>query len=160
MHSRRTFVQSLALGSAMALRARGFTHVELGTQTNAWPIKEGDLSSFFGVLDKIKAYGFQGFETGFANLQSQFQSPEEAKQRIEATKLQFFGIHIFLQHYDPNTHIAPSELYEPVARGGAGLGAERMILSGAPVSNDSGLDQAALSRKIEALNRAGLVAKG
>jgi sugar phosphate isomerase/epimerase len=159
MHSRRTFIQSLAVAPAMALRARDFTHIELGAQTNAWPIKPGDLSSFFEVLGKIKAYGFQGFETGFANLQSQFQSPEETKRRIAATKLQFFGIHIFLQRYDPNTHIAPSELYESVARGGAGLGAQRLILSGAPVSNDSGLDEATLSRKIEALNQAGLVAK-
>lgn len=161
MQSRRMFLEAMAAacGSATLLAARDFPNVKLGAQTNAWPINPADLSTFFAVLDKIKAYRFDGFETGFANLRSQFQSPAETKQRIEATHLQFFGIHIFLAHYDPDTHIAPPSLYEDVARGGAALGAQRLILSGAPVSNESGLDQDALKQKIDALNRAGHFAK-
>jgi sugar phosphate isomerase/epimerase len=159
MHSRRTFLQLAAAGPAAALMARDFASVKLGAQTNAWPIKPGDLSAFFDVLNKIKGFGFQGFETGFANLRSQFNSPEETKRRIAATQLEFFGIHIFLTQYDPETHIAPPDLYEPVARGGASLGAQRLILSGAPASNESGLDQGALSKKVAALNQAGQYAK-
>ncbi|SRR5579884_3671587 len=160
MHSRRVFLQTMAaVSGATALRARDFPNVKLGAQTNAWPVNPADLSTFFAVLDKIKAYGFDGFETGFANLRSRFQSPQETKQRIEATQLQFFGIHIFLPHYDPDTHIAPASLYEEVARGGSALGAQRLILSGAPVSNESGLDEPALTRKIAALNRAGRFAQ-
>lgn len=160
MNSRRKFMmQTFASLSAASALARGFDNVLLGCQTNAWPIDPGNLSSFFGVLDKIIDYGFQGFETGFANLQSQFASPAETRKKIEATGLRFFGIHIFLLKYDPDAHIVPPSLYEKVAQGGAALGAERLILSGSPASNDSGLDSAALGRKIEALNQAGRYAK-
>ncbi len=157
---RRAFLlETLASMGAISLLARSFENVLLGCQTNAWPIDPSNFSTLLGVLNKIKAYGFQGFETGFANLESQFSSPAAAKRKIEATGLQFFGVHIFLLKYDPDTHIAPAGLYEKVARGGAELGAERLILSGAPVSGENGLHRAALARKVEALNRAGRYAK-
>ncbi len=160
MNSRRSFfVQAAGWMGAASVFARGFEKVLLGAQTNAWPIDPANVETFFGVLQKIKAYGFQGFETGFANLQSQFPSPAGTRQRIKATGLQFFGIHIFLLKYDPSTHIAPASLYEKVSRGGAELGAERLILSGAPVSNGNELDRAALAAKVAALNRAGRYAK-
>ncbi len=147
MPSRRSFLRTVAAAPGMSLFARASDNISLGCQTNAWPINPADLSTFFAVLGKIKAYGFQGFETGFANLQSQFASPAETRRKIEASKLQFFGIHIFLQKYDPETHIAPAALYERVARGGAGLGAQRLIVSGAPVSNGNELDRTALARR-------------
>jgi sugar phosphate isomerase/epimerase len=155
MHSRRTFLQAAAALPAGVLMSSDASAVKLGAQTNAWTINPADTATFFAVLDKIKAYGFQGFETGFANLRGQFDSPEETRHRIANTHLEFFGIHIFLLQYDPNTHIAPADLYERVARGGAALGAQRLILSGAPVSYQNRLDRGALARKVEALNRAG-----
>lgn len=51
--------------------------------------------------------------------------------------------------YDPQTSIAPGALYKRVASGGAKLGAERLILSGAPAN-----DEPARKRKTDALNRA------
>lgn len=149
----------IAVAPGMSLFGRGAENVLLGCQTNAWPINPADLSTFFAVLEKIKAYGFQGFETGFGNLQSQFASPRDTRQKIEATHLQFFGIHIFLPQYDSETHVSAAALYERVARGGAGLGAERLILSGAPLANGGELDRGALAKKMEALNRAGRYAQ-
>lgn len=52
--------------------------------------------------------------------------------------------------YDQATRVAPVELYEQVARGGAALGAQRLILSGVPA-----LDKVQLQSKIDALNKAG-----
>jgi sugar phosphate isomerase/epimerase len=159
MRSRRSFL-SQVLGSVVASAFTGkFENVALGCQTNAWPIDPGNVETFFAVLDKVRAYGFQGFETGFANLRSEFNHPAEARRRIENTALQFFGIHIFLPRYDEQTHIAPASLYESVARGGASLGAQRLILSGAPASNESGIIPDAVAKKAEALNRAGRFAK-
>ena len=156
MQCRRTFLQAVAATAiaSRAMSARDYPNVKLGAQTNAWPIKPGDLSGFFDVLNKIKRYGFQGFETGFANLRAQFQSPEDTRRRIEASGLEFFGIHIFLPQYDPQTQVAPVALYEEVARGGAKLGAQRLILSGAPAS-----DGDTVAKKIKALDRAGRFAK-
>jgi sugar phosphate isomerase/epimerase len=148
------FVTAITAAPLGALLAGDFRSVKLGAQTNAWPIEPDRLATFLDVLEKIKAYGFQGFETGFANLSSHFQSPAETRRGIEATGLEFFGIHIFLPQYDPETRIAPATLYEAVARGGSKLGAQRLILSGAPAP-----DQAALTKKVEALNRAGQFAR-
>jgi sugar phosphate isomerase/epimerase len=124
--------------------------IHLGCQTNAWPINPQDFSSVLAVIRKLKDWGYEGFETGFANVQPQFGDPSAAKAAISATGMRFFGVHIFLKEYDPATLIAPAGLYERVAAGGASLGAERLILSGAPVRS-----QRDLTNKAEALNRAG-----
>jgi sugar phosphate isomerase/epimerase len=87
---------------------------------------------------------------------AQFAAPEQARHSIEQTGLTFFGVHIFLSNdkYDPATHIAAASLYEPVARGGAALGAKHLVLSGAPAAN-----QDELKRKIDGLNTAGRFAQ-
>ena len=127
-----------------------------GVQLNAFPIDPKDFSTFLAALAEVKRIGYDGFESGFRNVSEQFASPQNARRQIEATGLAFFGVHIFLSTpmYDPATTIAPASLYEGVARGAAALGARHLILSGAPAAD---ADQ--LSRKVEALNRAGSFAK-
>src|SRR6202034_71270 len=88
--------------------------IQFGAQTNAWPINPGDFSTLLGALTQIRGVGYSGFETGFLNLRTQFKAPEQARRRIAATGLRFFGVHIFLQEYDYLTGIAPRETYEPV----------------------------------------------
>jgi inosose dehydratase len=163
--SRRSVLWSLAGvgGSVLAAHAAGFTKsalsvdsngIRLGAQTNAFPIDPRNFESLLVVLDAIKGVGYAGFETGFINLRSQAKSTTEARKRIEAKSLVFTGVHIFLPEYDPQTSVAPQALYESVARLGAELGAERLILSGSPaVTPDE------LKRKADALNHAGQFAK-
>ena len=140
--------RSLLLGIPGLARAAGKVHV--GSQTNAWPIDAKDLKSLLDVLAALKAMEFEGFETGFRNLQAHFERPREARARLDDSGLRFFGIHVFLTAYDPQTGIAPWELLQSVADGGAALGAERLIVSGAPTP-----DAAALGRKAKALDRVG-----
>lgn len=147
---------SLHIASAVAQQTGAHSNIHLGAQTNAWAIDPNNLDSFLGVLDQIKQVGYAGFETGFFNLTHQFDSPEEARRRIAATGLTFFGIHIAIpfNKVDPATKLPPPSLYEKVARGGRGLGAQRLIFSGAPsVTEDD------LKRKIEALDAAGRFSK-
>jgi len=134
-------VPSLTWGAAKA-------HV--GAQTNAWTIDGKDLNSLLGVLGTMKRLGFEGFETSFRNVQAQFDKPQHAWEELKKTGLRFFGVHVFLQQYDPQTAIAPWDLLKTVADGGKALGAERLIVSGAPTP-----DPAALSKKAKALNRVG-----
>jgi inosose dehydratase len=130
--------------------------IRLGAQTNAWAIDPNHFDSFLDVLGQIRSIGYAGFETGFLNLSKQFQSPEQARAAIAKSGLVFFGIHIFLQpeRLDPTTKLPPASLYEGVARGGAALGARRLIFSGGPATSTD-----ELSRKIAALNAAGAFAK-
>jgi sugar phosphate isomerase/epimerase len=162
--TRRRILQALACG-ALAPIAPGRLFAEsgsvqrnihFGVQLNAFPIDTKSFDSFLGALATVKQIGYQGFESSFRNVDSQFAAPEHGRRAIEQTGLIFFGIHIFFSNegYDQDTHIAASSVYEPVARGGAALGAKHLILSGAPAP-----DADALKRKIEALNAAGRFAR-
>lgn len=131
--------------------------IRFGVQLNAFPVDPKRFDTFLDALAQIKQVGYQGFEVGFRNVNQQFGGSEPARRKIEQTDLTFFGIHIFLpsfEMYDPKTRIAAPSLYEPVARGGAALGARHLILSGAPAADP---DQ--LKHKIEGLNAAGRFAK-
>jgi inosose dehydratase len=154
MTPRRDFLlgaAAVAMGQMRGVPKPGA--VMLGCQTNAWAINPRDFSNVLAIIQKVKDYGYDGFETAFANVQGQFEHAAEAKAKMDAIGLKFFGVHIFLLRYDPETRVAPAELYERVAAGGAKLGAERLILSGAPPPDAEGR-----KRKAEALNRAGAVA--
>ena len=151
MIGRRAFVTGLTSSCFLAGATPG---ISLGCQTNAWPIDPAHFDTLLSVLAKIRGLGFAGFETGFRNLESQAENLEAARQKIASSGLQFFGVHIFLLRYDEKTHIAPAELYERVCQTSAALGAQRLILSGAPVSTEN-----ELTRKVEGLHKAGEVAK-
>jgi len=151
MTSRREVLRAAAgLAAGRVLRAAKAMKVHLGCQTNAWAIDPRDFSNVLEIIRKVKDYGYEGFETGFANVQGQFDDPAGARAKLDAIGLKFIGVHIFLNQYDAATHVAPAELYERVATGGAKLGAERLILSGTPPE-----DEAGRKRKADALNRAG-----
>jgi inosose dehydratase len=165
MTNRREILQVLAAmgvgGATLGLpgiadAAKDGTTIQLGAQTNAWAIDPNNPESFFAVLNQIKQVGYSGFETGFFNLIHQFESPKSTADRIAATGLVFFGIHIAIpfDKTDPTTHLPPSSLYERVAYGGRALGAQRLLFSGAPATSREEVD-----RKIEALNTAGRFAR-
>jgi inosose dehydratase len=151
----RAFVPGL-IGSALAQQEGVHSNVHFGVQLNAFPIDPKNFQTFLDALGQVKQIGYQGFESGFRYVNSQFANPGPARRQIEATGLTFFGVHIFLNTpmYDPATGIAPASLYEQVAHGGAALGARHLVLSGAPAS-----DTEMLKRKIEALDKAGAYAK-
>lgn len=140
------------LSSARAQGQRRSSNLHFGVQLNAFPIDPKNFQTFLAALGEVQKIGYEGFESGFRFVSGQFARPESARKQIEQYGLTFFGVHIFLNTpmYDPATGIAPTSLYEDVARGGASLGARHLILSGAPAS-----DADMLKRKIEALNRAG-----
>jgi len=142
----------LASRGAFAQSAHVLAGIRFGVQLNAFPIDPKRFETFTAALEQVKQIGYQGFEAGFRYLSEQFAAPEMARRSIERTGLTFFGIHIFSPDnlYDQTTRIAAPSVYEPVARGGAALGAKHLILSGAPAQN---ADQ--LKSKIEALNTAG-----
>lgn len=169
MKTRREVLQAIAaLTACEALSPAGLPRlhaeeghvppgIHFGVQLNAFPIDPKRFETFIDTLGEVKQVGYQGFESGFRNVSEHFGDPVPARRQIEQTGLTFFGIHIFLpsfEMYDPNTRIAAPSLYEPVARGGAALGAKHLILSGAPAANPEQLEH-----KIEGLNAAGRFAQ-
>jgi inosose dehydratase len=147
---------AVAAAPGLAEQGRTPAGIHFGVQLNAFPIDPHRFDTFLDALGQVKQIGYQGFESSFRNVSQEFADPQPARKKIEATGLTFFGIHIFFPNpqYDPETHIAGASVYEPVARGGAALGARHLILSGAPAA-----DAAQLQRKIDALNAAGRFAQ-
>ena len=157
MISRRVFLTApiLTVSATVLLRAAPqFKGVNLGCQTNAWRIDPNDFQQVLGVVAKLKELGFDGFETGFRNIQGQFDNATTARRQIEKTGMRFFGAHIFLEEYDPQTHIPPQELISAVAKGAAPLGAQRVIVSGRNLLRHD-KPALAISAKASALNEAG-----
>lgn len=130
--------------------------IRFGVQLNAFAIDPHRFETFLDTLAVVRGIGYQGFESSFRNVSSQFADPEPARDKIEQAGLTFFGVHIFFPNdqYDKASKIAAPSIYEPVARGGAALGAKRLILSGGPA-----VDGDELKRKVDALNAAGRFAK-
>ncbi len=140
--------RALILGVPLnALAAKPAT-IHVGTETNAWPVDPKNFDSLLTVLATLKQLGFEGFETGFLNVRSQFAHPDEAYEKLRKTGLRFFGVHVFLSTYDPQTAIAPTGLLQQVADGGKALGAERLIVSGG-----STVHPLALQAKADALTK-------
>jgi inosose dehydratase len=143
------------LGAPTTLLAAKPSAFRVGAQTNAWPVDPKNIESLFGVLTTIKQLGYEGFETGFANLRGQFDHPLDTADRLKKTGLRFLGIHVFLNTYDPQTAIASQGLLEQVADGGRALGAERIIVSGG-----STVHPLALRAKADALSKLARYCKG
>jgi len=133
MIDRRELLKSAAMITVgRALFAGDAAQVHFGCQTNAWPIAARDFSSVMGAIQKIRNYGYEGFETGFANVEGQFDRAENARRQLDAAGVRFFGVHIFLTQYDPATSVAPADLYQRVAIGGAKLGGFANAVSPSP----------------------------
>lgn len=158
MMFRRDFLATLTIGALAVpaeisalksvIKPKG---VRIGCQTNAWRINPANFDEVLSVLHKLRELGYDGFETGFRNVQGQFENAVEARKKIHATGLTFLGVHIFLDKYDDNTQIAPQELIQKVADGAARLGAQHLILSGGGLIKGGAIDAAALRRKTDAL---------
>jgi len=136
MTRREVLLTRTGIAARGVLGPAAVSPVQLGCRTNAWAIDPREFSNVLAVLQKVKDYGYEGFETGLANVQSEFDSLAAACRKLNALGLKFIGVHIFLTSYDSGTRIAPADLYKRVAAGGARLGAQRLILSGAPASDE------------------------
>jgi len=160
--SRRAFLSCLPAGAMLSAvpRSPSAPAPRIGCQTNAWPIKAGDFSSFLGVLAELKTLGFEGFETSFRNVQGQYADAAAARRRIEQIGVAFFGVHIFLTEYDPRTRVAPMDLVKATADGAAALGAQRLILSGGGLVKDGAVADADLAAKVAGLEEAARYCRG
>ena len=154
--SRRDFLSCLPAGALITAlpRSSAAAAPPLGCQTNAWPLKPGDFPAFLAVLREMKAIGFEGFETSFRNVQAQYADPAPARASLAGSGLAFFGVHIFLNEYDPRTRVAPMDLVKATADGAAALGAQRVILSGAGLIKDGRVAEEDLAQKVAGLNEA------
>lgn len=111
-----------------------FRPVSIGCQTNAWKIEAAKLDSSFAVWRAIQKLGYQGVETSFRNLEPHAAKSETIRGELKSLGLMLFGVHIWLEKYEPGTGLPPTALIQKIAKLAASVGAERLILSGSPAS--------------------------
>jgi hypothetical protein len=87
-----------------------------GCQTNAWRVQPGNFGDFLNALDRVRHYGYEGFETGFRNIGNRLDQARETRAELEKRVLVSLGCHIFLTQYDPATSIAPAGLIARVIK--------------------------------------------
>ncbi len=161
--SRRDFLYSIPAGAALSAivpLAAAAPGPHIGCQTNAWALKPGDFGMFLEVLAKLKSLGFEGFETSFRNVQGQYATAAAARAQIEKSGLVCYGVHIFLNEYDPLTRIAPMDLVKATADGAAALGAQRVILSGGGLVKEGKVSEQDLAQKVGGLDAAARYCRG
>lgn len=150
MTTRREFLWLAAASCIATPGSLGLTPIDkpsihLGAQTNAWPIDPANLDSFLRVLDQIRHTGYTGFETGYFNLTHHADRAGEVKRRIAATGLTFFALHLAIPfpQCDPATLLPPESLYRSTAEFAVALGAQHLVLSGAPAKSAGQVKQKA-----------------
>ena len=129
--------QNLFANSQSANQPETAGRIELGAQTNAWPIDTKNLGSFLGVLRQIRTVGYGGFETGYFNLMNHADKATEVRRRIADTGLAFFGLHVAIPYLktDPRTLLPPETLYTQIGQAAIAFGAQNLILSGTPAKS-------------------------
>lgn len=150
MLSRRHFFLTLpvtALGHAAAKDKN-----IVACQTNAWEFNPQEFSELLAVLERIKRFGYQAFETNVRNVQNQFQNAKQARAQIEKTGLRFYG---------PDCNLGQNmEGFQKTTDGAAALGASRIVINPGGPYGSGKLDEESLRKKSEALNAFGKVCKG
>ena len=133
----------MLLGTPVGLLAAKPAAIRVGCQKDS-----SDFESLLAALATLRQLGFEGFETGFGALRSQFAHPDRAYDRLKKTGLRLLGIHVALKTYQPQTALPSLALLQEVADAGRSLDAERLIVSGAPA-----VHPLVLRAKADALNK-------
>ncbi|HEV2576114.1 MAG TPA: sugar phosphate isomerase/epimerase family protein [Acidobacteriaceae bacterium] len=149
--NRRTFLGTAAAASltwrsmAQALKPR------VGCQANGFVTRTGDFEALLPVLRTIASLGYAGFECNNHLVQSQFANPAEAHKKIQATGLEFIGMHMSMNEADSSL--------DAICAGGAALGCRNIVMSAAGLSPAGVFTPDALAEKAAHLERYGKICK-
>ena len=141
--TRRTFLISSIAASAQfkAFAQQHRNKPRVGCQTNGWVVKGGTFDGLIDVLHSAKEIGYEGFECNVRFVNSEFRNATEARKKIQATGMEFIGVHMSL-----NMGAKPD--FPATARGAAQLGARNVMTSAAGLSPDGKFTPEALHAKV------------
>jgi sugar phosphate isomerase/epimerase len=122
----------------------------VGCQANAFVLRNGSFDTLLPVLGTIASLGYSGFECNNHLVQSEFSNPAEARKKIQATGLEFIGMHMAMKE------AATGDL-AALCAGGAALGCHYIVMSGEGLSPSGTFAPAALETKAKQLEQFGKV---
>jgi sugar phosphate isomerase/epimerase len=104
-------------------------------------LKPGDFDQLIKAIETMKTLGYVGFECNIRFVRDQFERAGEARQKIEATGVQFIGAHTSMQE-------ASHEDFGEFAKGAAQLGAQYIVMSSSGLSPQGQFSADALNTKV------------
>jgi inosose dehydratase len=122
----------------------------VGCQANAFVMRNSNFETLLPVLAKIAALGYAGFECNMHLVQSEFSNPAEARKKIQATGLEFIGMHTSMKE-------AETDDLAKLCAGGAALGCHYIVMSGGGLSPVGTFTPDALESKAKQLEQFGRV---
>lgn len=123
----------------------------VGCQANGFVMRTGDFEALLPALKTMASLGYAGFECNNHLVQSQFANPAAARKTIQATGLEFIGMHMSMNEADKNL--------DAICAGGAALGCHNVVMSAAGLSPTGVFTPDALAEKAEHLERFGKICK-
>lgn len=146
--NRRTFLGAAAAASVSWPAFARATKPRAGCQANAFVLRTGSFDALLPVLNTIASLGYAGFECNNHLVQTAFSNPAEFRSKIQATGLEFIGMHMSMGE-------AASGTLNAIAAGGAALGCRYVVMSGEGLSQDGVFTPEALEHKTEVLEKYG-----
>jgi inosose dehydratase len=145
----------LALAAAPLVGAEG--KVPVGCQTRAYGSPIPDQAKLLGVLEELKAAGYDGFETNFRSLEPSFDNPDPMRRAIEARGVPLIGLHLGAGLFDPKRIDDERAQILRSARAAKALGGEHVFVSGRqlPTVADGRVLPEALAAKAREADRLG-----
>lgn len=148
--TRRSFI---AAATAASLTPRLFAQPSgprVGCQVNGFAARNGDFSQLLSVLPTIKSLGYAGFECNNHFVLSELDHPAEARAKIQATGLEFIGMHTSMAEAEKND-------LTKLARGGSALGCHYIVMSATGLSPTGNFTPDALKDKVATLEKYGRI---
>jgi sugar phosphate isomerase/epimerase len=138
--TRRTFlISSIAATTHFAFGQE--EKLKVGCQLNGWGDKQGAFDGLVGVIQSAKEFGYTGFECNIRFVSGEFERAAEARKRLQATGMQFIGVHTSLTD-------AEKPGFADLAKGASQLGAKNVVLSAAGLAPDGKFTPEALHAKV------------
>src|SRR6185312_15496353 len=100
--SRRIFIGGITLASLAPRSFAESSRPKVGCQVNGFAARTGDFSELLTVLPKIKSLGYTGFECNNHFVLSELDHPADARRRIQASGLEFIGMHTSMAEAEKN----------------------------------------------------------
>lgn len=148
--TRRSFITGVAVASFAPRIFAEPSKPRVGCQVNGFAARTGDFSQLLGVLSSIKSLGYTGFECNNHFVLSELNHPAEARTKIQASGLEFIGMHTSMAEAEKND-------LTRLARGGSALGCHYIVMSAAGLSSTGNFSPDALKQKIAALEKYGRI---
>lgn len=148
--SRRSFIAGAAAASLAPRVLAQPSRPRVGCQVNGFAARTGDFSALLTVLPSIKSLGYTGFECNNHFVLSELDHPAEARTRIQASGLEFIGMHTSMAEAEKND-------LARLAHGGSALGCHYIVMSATGLSPTGTFTADALKDKVATLEKYGRI---